>query len=1125
MIKQLMIASIIMCSSPQLFADDTELYIADVSAQNGLRPQVMIIFDNSGSMRNTEIMTKAPFDASANYGEPNSGKIYWAQAGDGVPSKTSGNYFTTTKNNCQSSLTPLSTAGKYTGNVRRWYDKNRSWRTLSGNTGTWFDCREDIDHKITANPAGGSVGYPNNGSTNPYGSTVSTDVFRGNDGVTLYTEKYLYWHYQSDTIRKSRLSIAQDAISELVRSTPSVNFGLTVFNYNASDGTRNGGRVVRALADMTDADRVAFTSTINSQEAKGNTPLCESLYEVYRYFAGLSVYFGDDDADYSYGSYLANRPPRDPNAESPAGTYASPYKVCQDKAYVILMTDGEPTQDGMANGLISTLTKGSASYSSYMPTLAKYMYNNDINLSKTGKQIISTYTIGFGDDANSGAGQLLRETARLGGGEYFPASNADDLQQAFQETIIKILDQSSSFNAPAVSATSFDRTQHQNTIYYSMFMPSKKQRWRGNIKKLTIDNQGVLRDASNQAAIDDNGNIREGASTEWGGLNDGNSVTQGGVADALAAQTTRTLYTNSGNSLIALSWSNIRNHYGVTSNADLADELGTDDIGLTRKINWLLGFDVDDQDGDGAINDYRTDIFGDPLHSKPTAITYPSGDNTNTRLLVGTNAGFVHFFHDKGTEVSEEWAFIPDELLEHGLSLISDVDAADHPYGMDGSASVMQVMNGTTKQIIAVIGMRRGGRSYYAFDLTNPSSPNLLWTISNNTSGFAELGQTWSKPQSGMLSLAGQPTPVFVFGGGYDPNQDNCKKTTPTDCADTQGRGLFVVNAKTGEKIWSTNLACTKSDPHCSLHSIPSEVTAFDSDDSGYLDRIYAGDVGGNIWRVDMQGEPSSWTSIKLASLSDSTATGDRRIFNAPTVARTLIQKVVAVDETYQVFDQAVDMILVGTGNRARPASDVGNKDNFVMIKDSYILPTRFGSAGIEKPTPVQFSDLYNITNNPMSTSTDLMLSRANLSSHSGWRYGFSNGGEKSLGGALVISGTVYFTSFSPNASSNLQCGIGELGVGKLYAVSLFDGSNRHTWREKEIGSRVPDTLVVHSGTNTDGQSELRLLGVGQGEQVNVVVSSPDGSGEPETETVNSGSQSTNATMNPKRIYSYFEEH
>lgn len=1119
MLKQAFVATILVSFTHLAQADDTELYITDVSAQNGLKPQVMIIFDNSGSMRNTETMTKESFDSTKSYGELGTGKIYWAKSGDDVPSKSSDQFFFNTENNCHAAVSPLNMTGKYTGNLRRWDATSSSWRQLSGSNGDLFDCREDIDSAQAGNPGLGKDGYPSNGNKEPYAAAPSNNIFKGSDGVTLYTEKYLYWYHQSDTVKKSRLAIAQETISELVRSTPSVNFGLTVFNYNSSDAERNGGRIVRAITDMSAVDRTSFTETINSQEAKGNTPLCESLYEVYRYYAGLGVYFGDDDTDLS--GYVANQPPRDAKAESPAGTYASPYKTCQDKAYVILMTDGAPTHDGMASTLIKNLTNGSPIHSSYMPALANFMYNNDINLSKEGKQTLSTYTIGFGDGATTKAGKLLSETAKQGGGEYFPASGAKELQQAFQDTIIKILDQSSSFNAPAVSATSFDRTQHQDAIYYSMFIPSKKQRWRGNIKKLKIDAQGVLRDVSNQAAIDDNGNIKEGVSTAWGGKNDGNAVTQGGVAAAITKQSKRTLYTNSAEQLVSLSSVTIKNHFGAATDAELAATLGIKEEGLTRRLNWLFGYDVDDLNEDNDTTDFRDDIFGDPLHSKPTAITYSSQDSDQTRLLVGTNAGFIHFFHDKGDSITEEWAFIPAELLEHGLELIEDKDVAEHPYGMDGTASVFEIGEGNSKQIIAVIGMRRGGHSYYAFDLTAPSSPKLLWHVSNKTVGFEQLGQTWSKPQTGYIDAS---TPVFVFGGGYDVNQDNCTKANPDDCSDESGRGIYIVKAKTGEKVWSSNLDCDESSSHCMKHSSPAEVTAFDSDNNGFMDRIYSVDLGGNIWRTDLSGSVNDWGHIKIASLSNAGSNSDRRIFNAPTVVRTLSQKVVALEEGYQTYDQAIDMVLVGTGNRAKPASDRSNKDIFVMVKDPFILPTQFTDPDIEHPFPITTEKLFDITDNPIASSTDLLLSRSELSSLSGWQYKFSEAGEKALGGALVISGTVYFTSFTPSVNANLQCGIGELGLGRLYAVSIFDGTYRHNWHKKEIGNRVPDTLVVHSGKTADNKSALRLLGVGQGETLTILTEDPNEPDGQKQETVNSGTQSTDADLNPKRVYSYFEE-
>ncbi|MFP3454351.1 hypothetical protein R0K30_22355, partial [Bacillus sp. SIMBA_154] len=60
-------------------------------------------------------------------------------------------------------------------------------------------------------------------------------------------------------------------------------------------------------------------------------------------------------------------------------------------------------------------------------------------------------------------------------------------------------------------------------------------------------------------------------------------------------------------------------------------------------IKWTMGIDVDDEDSDNSTTDQRQNIFGDPLHSKPVALDY---GNNDIRILIGTNAGFLHMFKD-----------------------------------------------------------------------------------------------------------------------------------------------------------------------------------------------------------------------------------------------------------------------------------------------------------------------------------------------------------------------------------------------------------------------------------------------------------------------------------------------
>ncbi|MGL5472508.1 MAG: hypothetical protein ACRDCT_30730, partial [Shewanella sp.] len=48
------ILTVVTCTAGLTFADDTELYLVDSTVRTGKRPQVLFIFDNSGSMSTVE---------------------------------------------------------------------------------------------------------------------------------------------------------------------------------------------------------------------------------------------------------------------------------------------------------------------------------------------------------------------------------------------------------------------------------------------------------------------------------------------------------------------------------------------------------------------------------------------------------------------------------------------------------------------------------------------------------------------------------------------------------------------------------------------------------------------------------------------------------------------------------------------------------------------------------------------------------------------------------------------------------------------------------------------------------------------------------------------------------------
>lgn len=1101
-----------------LQADDTELYVADIGEENNIRPQVLIIFDNSGSMSTTELEAKEAFDPTHSY--TSSTDIYWSRSG--IPSLSSNQKISKSNNNCQASIDRLNNIGIYTGNARFWYQPSKIWYQLTSGYDKTIDCKEDSDNGDPINQDGKN-GYPVNGKSGPYQDELNS-LFGSDDAVTLYSANYIAWNQAPQNTRRSRLSIAQETITRLINGTPSVDFGVAVFNRNTNGSYDDGGKIISKVNSRGTTETNSLINQINGLTASTNTPLCETLYEVYRYYAGETVFLGNKD--------VTRSPVRDPDAQK-NNIYQHPFKKCQERAYVIVMTDGVPTADTSANSSVYSLTKKGPIENSYLPTLAQWMNNSDMNSNLDGDQYITTFTVGFGEDVIKGAGKMLSETAVRGGGKYFPATDADALNSAFNETILSILNSSATLTSPAVANNSFDQTRSLDSLYFSMFLPSNKSTWKGNIKKLKIDSSGVIVDRNDKPAIASDGNIKEDASTFWGGEKDGNNVNQGGISAMLSTSTDpRKVLSNIGSSttfdfaLTDLTHANLISHYSDVNDSDhLATKLALASDKLEDTLKWLVGIDVDDNDADGLKTDFRNDIFADALHSKPLAVTYVENNKQVVRLLVGTNAGFLHMFTDHGDTVTENWAFMPEELIKRGVSLKEAADTNVHSYGMDLSPMVVRLSG----QIYVVAGMRRGGKNYYILNITDPDSPQIVHRFGPDVTGLEALGQTWSKPvlgyvaqESGSNTVA---TPVLIFGGGYDADKDSCIPTSDDDensiitCDDTEGYGIYVFNPVTRSVLWSAvGGSCGDDDIHCIRDSIPGNVTILDSDADGYTDRIYAGDTGGNVWRVDLVGtNTKEWKLTKLASLGGDTTLTDKRFFTEPIVARTYKDQPVTDAQGNITYNSTpYDGVLLGSGNRAAPASDTTAKNTFYNIHDYNILPMTF-KKDEDKPAPRVNGDFYDVSN--MSDNADQMVVEYKaLTSKFGWQYNFTGTGEKSLGTASLLDGVVYFTSFVPNTVTEIECGVSDLGEGWLYSVGIHSGLNHFSETKKSIGSFVSDELTIHQGVNEKGESVIRFVGVGKGDEV---VSKDDNGNDI---SVDSGASEAGSAKTPKIIYSYFEE-
>lgn len=429
-------------------------------------------------------------------------------------------------------------------------------------------------------------------------------------------------------------------------------------------------------------------------------------------------------------------------------------------------------------------------------------------------------------------------------------------------------------------------------------------------------------------------------------------------------------------------------------------------------------------------------------------------DTTNVVVYYGDNGGVFHAIN--GNQVNptnttmpapgnELWGFIPSEQFNKLNRLRTNSSQLNLPstppgilpeprkkdYFVDGPTGVYQLIDtrGITLQANLYLSMRRGGRMLYALDVTDPQAPKFLWKVDNTSTNMGELGQTWSTPK--VAKVAGYSNPVLIFGAGYDPNQD----VDPPPVADSMGRGIFVLDAITGALVWkaaygavagSNNTTWTSSGSTTQgiclsdrmRYSIPADITLVDRNRDGNIDRLYAADVGGQVWRVDLEpnegSTPDNWKLHRLASLGECGTTVCRKFFYPPEVITT---------NTY-------DAVILGSGDREHPLFEntaAAGKQNMVfLLKDTY---TGNDATGMTRISLVN-GDLFDAT----STAYDGSLS--------GYFINLADG-EKVVNAPLVTAGYVYFGTNQPTPPAANSC-TASLGTARGYQLAPFTASYRY---------------------------------------------------------------------------------
>lgn len=1028
-------------------ADDTEIYRVDSNVVADSQPNILFILDTSGSM-NTLVNTAPAYDPSTVYaGSCDTSKTFFRAGGGGsLPDcTTSQEWFLNANNHCDWSASALAATGIATTTFAQYDEGTSFWGQLStvalARDTYAVECENDSGlHGHNTNSP--SDVYAMDGG--PWTDLLAQQINWGTQtSYTIYDSNYLNYTTTTASLNESRMDILKDVTKTMLNSISGVNIGLMRFSNNHKGDpveTRSqGGMIIHEMVDVT-TGMASLNATVDSLVADGFTPLSEAMYEAGLYYQGLPVDFGmtsENGTGNPLPSIPASRRALDQSR------YESPVEFSCQENFIVLITDGEPTADQDANARIETQSNfsalvgptcdGAGGDGACLDDAAAYLFNTDVNSSLAARQYVTTYTVGFTIDI-----PLLQETADDGGGRYYVADDAPSLTSALVQTVLEILDTSATFTAPSISVNAFNRTRNLNDVFVSVFESSGNEHWPGNLKKYALKN-GVIVDSQGNPAVDPNtGFFANTAQSFWSAGADGGNVELGGAAHRLSNPSFRNIYTYTGSYPVAAGGSALTSSSNDLANTNISLTAAMLNIGNASDpaqadlIDWARGIDVTDEDGDGDMVETRF-VMGDPMHAKPASIIYGGTaavrDINDAVIFNATNDGYVHAI-DMATG-AELWSFIPQEELPALKDLYANATTPDKHYGVDGDMRIQIIdvnRNGVIEpldgdKVYLFFGQRRGGKNYYALDVTAKTNPILMWVKGIND--LPHLSQTWSSPISARVNIAGATQNVrkhvLIFGGGYDPTQDNTTYST-----DLFGNTIYILDALTGDLLWWAG-----DDPAADLtlpamnNSFPADIRVLDVDGDGFADRMYAADMGGRVFRFDIfNGQFASslvtggvFASLGAADLAAPTLADTRRFYNAPDTA------IIAGS------GQRYLSVAIGSGYRAHPL-ETGVFDKFYALRDYDVL-RQLTQVEYDALVPITDSDpnLVDITADPAA-----MLPVTTR----GWKLNLTVLGEKILAESRTFDNKIFFTTFSPTGSGSCAP---STGVNRLYAVNAVNAS------------------------------------------------------------------------------------
>lgn len=559
------------------------------------------------------------------------------------------------------------------------------------------------------------------------------------------------------------------------------------------------------------------------------------------------------------------------------------------------------------------------------------------------------------------------------GGWYTEASKGSIAQSIldFSQQIVEAK-QDPFLGIATIPADPLTPYQLNNDVYNSMFIPTNHQSWFGNLKKYSVLTEDKT-DGGQVIKLKSTIDFKDQWNANKEEKKDGSEILLGGMVDQLKTlreknkDSTRKLWINrdceqKDNNYIFNESKSLKaitpDYLADASSTRCQSNSSAKDILGGYLIN-LLGYKVDAQTAKAKDLKESQPLWqlGMPLHSTPFKITQSGkfkADGSIERddyIVFGTTQGLLHVVDAKNGK--EKFAFVPNEMLENteqrkAFTANREGTYRNMPYGIDGAwtayteyvygmndgkvfTTVGEINSGSNKlkgKQVLYGGLRMGGSGYYALDLTDIDQPKLKFHIDPAQAAvntpLSYMGQSWSKPTLAYVNWKGQRKLVMLVGGGYDMGYEDANYKQDENRTDPRkGAGVYMFDADNGDLLWwaSAN-ATTRNDGNKEhglnvktlQYSVVSRINTIDRNGDGLMDHLYFGDLGGQVWRIDLNQEMNATAgafaknATRLLNLHKADGSSPR-FYDAPTFSVYGYEKPLAV-------------ISIASGNRSLPVTD-----------------------------------------------------------------------------------------------------------------------------------------------------------------------------------------------------------